>query len=104
MRGEKFEDWCGITSNVIGILEGISRENEEESVITEIIPRQCPRAQWREFSDYAQHLPMPGYIRKHQNPGNKEKILKASKDFLFKYIQQMGSQHSITFLHNNNGK
>ena len=30
MRGEKFEDQCGITSNVIGILEGISRENEEE--------------------------------------------------------------------------
>lgn len=41
----KLEDRCGITSNVIGILEGIGRENEEESVITEIIPRQCPRAQ-----------------------------------------------------------
>jgi len=33
----KLEERCGITIHVIGILEGISRENEEESVITEII-------------------------------------------------------------------
>lgn len=82
----KSEDQCGITSNPCN---RTSRRNKQGKWRGECYyrnsPRQCPRVQWHEFSDYAQHLPMPGYIIKYQNPGNKDKILKASKDFL-KYI------------------
>lgn len=89
--------------HITGIPERLSSENEEEDVIIEIIQENVLELDDMSFQITPNTLPIPRHIMKFQNPGNKEKILKASKDFLKYRIQQIRKQNSIKHLNNNNG-
>lgn len=69
--------------HAIEIPERISRENEEECAIIEIIQENILELSDMSFQITPDTLLIPTHIMKFQNPGNKGKIRKAPMLFFF---------------------